>query len=64
MSDYIIIGLLTLAAYYPITLGGLAVMMFFAWRRRQSPYWRLGLVLLMLLFALFAKTAYDWHHYS
>ncbi|WP_160165246.1 hypothetical protein [Serratia plymuthica] len=50
--------------YYPVTLGVLAVMMFFAWRRRKSPYWRLGLVLLAGLFALFAMAAYDWHHYS
>lgn len=64
MSDYIIIGLLTLAAYYPLTLGALAAMMFFAWRRRSSPYWRLGLALLALLFVLFAKAAYDWHRYS
>ncbi|ASM31844.1 MULTISPECIES: hypothetical protein [Serratia] len=64
MSDYIIIALLTLAVYYPLTLGGLAVMMFFAWRRRRSPYWRLGLVLLTVLFVLFAKVAYDWHRYS
>jgi len=64
MSDYIIIALLTLAVYYPFTLGALAVMMFFAWRRRRSPYWRLGLVLLTLLFVLFAKAAYDWHRYS
>ncbi len=41
MSDYIIITLLTLAVYYPLTLGTLAVMMYFAWRRRRSPYWRL-----------------------
>ncbi|MBO1809251.1 hypothetical protein J4G53_13280 [Serratia ureilytica] len=53
MSDYIIIALLTLA-----------VLMFFAWRRRRSPYWRLGLALLTVLFALFAKAAYDWHRYS
>lgn len=39
-------------------------MMFFAWRRRRSPYWRLGLVLLTVLFVLFAKVAYDWHRYS
>lgn len=64
MSDYIIIALLTLAVYYPLTLGGLAVMMFFAWRLRRSPYWRLGLALLALLFVLFAKVAYDWHRYS
>ncbi len=64
MSDYIIIALLTLAVYYPFTLGALAVMMFFAWRRRRSPYWRLGLALLTVLFALFAKAAYDWHRYS
>lgn len=64
MSDYIIIALLTLAVYYPLTLGVLAVMMFFAWRRRRSPYWLLGLVLLTLLFVLFAKAAYDWHRYS
>ncbi|WP_440489150.1 hypothetical protein [Serratia nevei] len=63
MSDYIIIALLTLAVYYPLTLGALAVMMYIAWRRR-SPYWRLGLVLLTLLFVLFAKAAYDWHRYS
>ncbi|AYZ33593.1 hypothetical protein [Serratia sp. FDAARGOS_506] len=64
MSDYIIIALLTLAAYYPLTLGALAVMMYIAWRRRRSPYWRLGLALLTLLFVLFAKAAYDWHRYS
>ncbi|BCZ41891.1 TPA: hypothetical protein K8N54_002566 [Serratia marcescens] len=63
MSDYIIITLLTLAVYYPLTLGTLAVMMYFAWRRR-SPYWRLGLALLALLFVLFAKAAYDWHRYG
>jgi hypothetical protein len=56
MSDYIIIALLTLAVYYPLTLGGLAVMMFFAWRRRRSPYWRLGLALLALLFVLWRMT--------
>lgn len=39
-------------------------MMYIAWRRRRSPYWRLGLVLLTLLFVLFAKAAYDWHRYS
>lgn len=64
MSDYIIIVLLTLAVYYPLTLGTLAAMMYFAWRRRRSPYWRLGLALLALLFVLFAKAAYDWHRYS
>ncbi|MGB8664904.1 MAG: hypothetical protein WCD24_09130 [Serratia inhibens] len=64
MSDIIIITLLTLAVYYPVTLGVLALMIFFAWRRRKSPYWRLGVVLLTVLFALFAMVAYDWHHYS
>ncbi|HGM6985763.1 hypothetical protein JY531_03295 [Serratia marcescens] len=64
MSDYIIIALLTLAVYYPLTLGTLAMMMYFAWRRRRSPYWRLGLALLALLFLLFAKAAYDWHRYG
>ncbi|HAT3848075.1 TPA: hypothetical protein I8639_001987 [Serratia marcescens] len=64
MSDYIIITLLTLAVYYLLTLGTLAVMMYFAWRRRRSPYWRLGLALLALLFVLFAKAAYDWHRYG
>lgn len=64
MSDYIIIALLTPAVYYPLTLGTLAVMMYFAWRRRRAPYWRLGLALLALLFVLFAKAAYDWHRYS
>ncbi len=59
MSDYIIIALLTLAVYYPLTLGGLAVMMFFAWRRRRSPYWRLGLALLALLFVAAAARAGD-----
>lgn len=63
MSDIIIITLLTLAVYYPVTLGVLALMIFFAWRRK-SPYWRLGAVLLTVLFALFAMAAYDWHHYS
>jgi hypothetical protein len=64
VSDIIIITLLTLAVYYPVTLGVLALMIFFAWRRRKSPYWRLGAVLLTVLFALFAMAAYDWHHYS
>lgn len=64
MSDIIIITLLTLAVYYPVTLGVLALMIFFAWRRRKSPYWRLGTVLLTVMFALFAMAAYDWHHYS
>ncbi|MNG97257.1 hypothetical protein D3C79_563640 [compost metagenome] len=64
MSDIIIITLLTLAVYYPVTLGALALMIFFAWRRRKSPYWRLGLALLTVLFVLFAMAAYDWHHYS
>ncbi|HAT4912969.1 TPA: hypothetical protein I9742_002556 [Serratia marcescens] len=64
MSDYIMIVLLTLAVYYPLTLGALAGMMYIAWRHRRSPYWRLGLVLLTLLFVLFAKAAYDWHRYS
>ncbi|MCP1104333.1 hypothetical protein M6G53_02845 [Serratia nevei] len=64
MSDYIIIALLTLVVYYPLTLGALAATMFFAWRRHRSPYWRLGLALLALLFVLFAKAAYDWHRYS
>lgn len=63
MSDYIIIALLTLAVYYPLRwgAGGDDV---HARRRRRSPYWRLGLVLLTLLFVLFAKAAYDWHRYS
>lgn len=64
MSDIIIITLLTLAVYYPVTLSVLALMIFFAWRRRKSPYWRLGAVLLTVLFALFAMAAYDWYHYS
>lgn len=38
MSDYIIITLLTLVVYYPLTLGVLALMMIFAWRQRKSPY--------------------------
>jgi sterol desaturase/sphingolipid hydroxylase (fatty acid hydroxylase superfamily) len=63
MSDYIIITLLTLVVYYPLTLGVLALMMIFAWRQRKSPYWRLGLVLLTVLFVLFAMAAYDWYHY-
>ncbi|MEB6337861.1 hypothetical protein [Serratia rhizosphaerae] len=59
MSDYIIITLLTLTVYYPLTLGGLAVIMAIAVR---SPYWRLALLLLTLLFVLFAMAAYSWHH--
>lgn len=62
MSDTIILTLLTLAVYYPITLGVLALMIVFAWRRRQSSYWRLGLALLVGLFVLFAMAAYGWHH--
>ncbi|WP_041411823.1 hypothetical protein [Serratia sp. FGI94] len=62
MSDYMIITLLTLTAYYPLTLGTLAVMMAIAVRRWRSPYWRLALLLLTLLFVLFAMAAYSWHH--
>jgi hypothetical protein len=64
MSDYIIISLLTLVVYYPVTLGVLALMIVFAWRRRKSHYWRLGLVLLAAMFVLFAMAAYDWYHYN
>lgn len=64
MSDYIIISLLTLVVYYPVTLGVLALMIVFAWRRRKSPYWRLGSVLLAAMFVLFAMAAYDWYHYN
>ncbi|CAI0774903.1 cytochrome c oxidase subunit II [Serratia grimesii] len=64
MSDYIIISLLTLVVYYPVTLGVLALMIVFAWRRRKSPYWRLELVLLAAMFVLFAMAAYDWYHYN
>ncbi|KFB89812.1 hypothetical protein CR62_13665 [Serratia grimesii] len=64
MSDYIIISLLTLVVYYPVTLGVLALMIVFALRRRKSPYWRLGLVLLAAMFVLFAMAAYDWYHYN
>lgn len=64
MSDYIIISLLTLVVYYPVTLGVLALMIVFVWRRRKSPYWRLGLVLLAAMFVLFAMAAYDWYHYN
>jgi heme/copper-type cytochrome/quinol oxidase subunit 2 len=64
MSDYIIITLLTLVVYYPLTLGVLALMIAFAWRQRKSPYWRLGLVLLAALFVLFAMAVYDWYRYN
>ncbi len=42
MSDYIMIVLLTLAVYYPLTLGALAGMMYIAWRRRRSPLLAVG----------------------
>lgn len=64
MSDYVVITLLTLAVYYPITLGGLALLMFIAFRRRSSPYWRLALVLLSGMFVLFALAAFSWHRYN
>ncbi len=64
LSDVVIITLLTLAIYYPITLGLLAWLMFIAFRRRRSPYWRLALILLSAMFVLVSLAAYNWHRYN
>ncbi|HGM5489997.1 TPA: hypothetical protein ACKP1B_001602 [Serratia fonticola] len=61
LSDVMMQVLLTLAVYYPFTLGVLAGLMIIAIRRRRSPMWRLALLLLLVLFALFALVAYSWH---
>jgi len=53
--------LLTLAVYYPFTLGTLAGLMIIAFQRRRSPFWRLALILLLVLFILFSLVAYSWH---
>nr|WP_142017341.1 hypothetical protein [Serratia fonticola] len=63
MSDVAIIMLLTLAVYYPVTLGVMACLMFMAYRRRGSPQWRLALVLLSVMFVLIALAAFNWYRY-
>jgi membrane-bound ClpP family serine protease len=63
LSDVAIITLLTLAVYYPITLGVLALCLFFAFRQRKSPYWRLALILLSVMFVLIALAAFNWYRY-
>lgn len=61
LSDVMMQVLLTLAVYYPFTLGVLAGLMIIAILRRRSPFWRLALLLLLVLFTLFALVAYSWH---
>jgi uncharacterized membrane protein YqjE len=53
--------LLMLAVYYPFTLLALAGLMIIAYRRRKTPFWRLALVLLLVLFVLFSLVAASWH---
>lgn len=61
LSDAMMQVLLTLAVYYPYTLGALAGLMIIALLRRRSPFWRLALLLLLVLFILFSLVAYSWH---
>lgn len=61
LSDAMLQVLLTLAVYYPFTLGVLAGLMMIAVLRRRSPFWRLALLLLLVLFVLFSLVAYSWH---
>ena len=62
LSDAMMQVLLTLAVYYPFTLGGLAGLMIIALLRRRSPFWRLALLPLLVLFVLFSLVAYRWHY--
>ncbi|WP_025123355.1 MULTISPECIES: hypothetical protein [unclassified Serratia (in: enterobacteria)] len=61
LSDAMMQVLLTPAVYYPYTLGALAGLMIIALLRRRSPFWRLALLLLLVLFILFSLVAYSWH---
>ncbi|ERK08157.1 hypothetical protein L580_1540 [Serratia fonticola AU-P3(3)] len=53
--------LLILAVYYPFTLLALAGLMIIAYQRRKTPFWRLALVLLLMLSVLFSLVASSWH---
>ncbi|WP_411750970.1 hypothetical protein [Serratia sp. (in: enterobacteria)] len=61
LSDAMLQVLLTLAVYYPFTLLALAGLMIVAFQRRRSPFWRLALIVLLMLFVLFSLVAYSWH---
>ena len=61
LSDAMMQVLLTLAVFYPFTLGALAGLIFIAFRRRRSPFWRLAMLLMLVLFVLFSLLAYSWH---
>ncbi|HHQ6629914.1 TPA: hypothetical protein ACSTL1_001341 [Serratia fonticola] len=61
LSDAMMQVLLTLAVYYPFTLLALAGLMIIAYQRRKMPFWRLALILLLVLFVLFSLVASSWH---
>ncbi|ALX95675.1 MULTISPECIES: hypothetical protein [Serratia] len=61
LSDAMMQVLLILAVYYPFTLLALAGLMIIAYQRRKAPFWRLALVLLLVLFVLFSLVAASWH---
>jgi len=61
ITDYIFLSLLTLSAWYPVTLGILALLIVWAYRQRHKPLGKLWLVLLLLLWGLFALAAWSLH---
>ncbi|CAM4087225.1 hypothetical protein [Serratia silvae] len=61
LSDAMMQILLALAVYCPFTLGALAGLIIIAFQRRRSPFWRLALIVLLLLCVLFSLVAYSWH---
>lgn len=61
LSDVMMQFLLTLAVYYPFTLLALGGLMIIAYQRRRLPFWRLALIVLLVLFVLFSLVAYSWH---
>ncbi|MEB7885830.1 hypothetical protein [Serratia fonticola] len=61
LSDAMMQVLLILAVYYPFTLLALAGLMIIAYQRRKTPFWRLALVLLLMLSVLFSLVASSWH---
>ncbi|MBC3381176.1 hypothetical protein H8I69_18815 [Serratia fonticola] len=61
LSDAMMQVLLILAVYYPFTLLALAGLMIIAYQRRKTPFWRLALVLLLILFVFFSLVASSWH---
>ena len=60
LSDAMMQIVLALAVYYPFTLGTLAGLIIIAFQRRRTPFWRLALIVLLVLFALFSLVAYSW----